>query len=200
MRYKGFFMAFVAMVFLLLISCSEDIGINDFKYQCKTDNDCQSGYVCDKSRGCVKAQRDAGMDGGEDAMADVSDVSDIRDIEDIIDIQDAGDIVDAGDIGDVLEDVEDTGDILDATEDVEDIQDVSDIGDIENVEDIIDIGDDGGIDVGVNYVSRLESVYDSSAGVCTSPNYILESVTGFTSRDEMKSSNYILRGSMLFSK
>jgi len=187
MRYRHILLVLMAGLFLSIVSCSEDIGINDFKYQCQTDNDCQSGYVCDKVKGCVKAQKDAGVDVGGDVISDISDILDIKDAEDV---EDVIDIRDAGDAEDILEDVED----------VSDIQDVEDIGDIEDAEDITDIGDDGGIDVSVNYVSRLESVYDSNAGVCTSPNYILESVTGFTSRDEMKSSNYILRGSMLFSK
>lgn len=161
---------YIFVVLFVVASCSEDIGINDFTFQCETDKDCKEGYVCDKTKGCIKLLKDAGTD----AVTDVpSDIPDTADAEDITDISDAEDI-----------------------QDTEDMGDVEDIGDIEEVTDITD----GGRDVQVNYVLRIDSVYDSSAGICTSPNYILESVTGFTAANEMKNSQYILRTNMCFKK
>ncbi|MGC8926770.1 MAG: hypothetical protein ACP5QK_02490 [Myxococcota bacterium] len=194
---------------LLTFACSEDIGINDFSYQCKTDMDCKEGYTCDKQKGCIRIARDAGTDAISDIIStditdttdlvdvndtgDVSEIMDVRDIADISDIEDISDIADIGDVSDIT-------DFTDVIEDIPDIEDVS-LEDVEDVslEDVLDVGD-GGIDTRVNYIIRLESVYDSNAGVCSSVNYTLESVTGFTASDEMKNSQFILHRSMLFKK
>ncbi len=186
---------YVVFAMLFIFACSEDIGVNDFKYQCNSDNECGAGYVCDKSKGCIKKEsKDTGTDAGVDVELDVQDVSDaldvsdISDVEDILDVEEVGiDIedsgVEAGDVADVVEDIEDAGDIevVDAGEDVGDTRDT-------------------GLDGGIIYIMRLEYIYDSNAGVCASPTYTLESITGFTAADEMKNSNYVLHKSMLFKK
>ncbi|MCX7944162.1 MAG: hypothetical protein N2746_06600 [Deltaproteobacteria bacterium] len=156
----------VGGIVLYFSSCSEDIGIKDFTFQCQTNEDCKEGYICDKTKGCIRVVKDAGMD--------ISSVTDISELTDLMDIEDV---------------------ILDA-EDILDVADITDVGDVEEITDIID----GGIDVQVSYVLRLDSVYDSNAGICSSPNYILESVTGFTASDEMKNSQFILHRSMFFKK
>ncbi|MCX7958009.1 MAG: hypothetical protein N3B13_03100 [Deltaproteobacteria bacterium] len=156
----------VAGIVLYFSSCSEDIGIKDFTFQCQTNNDCKEGYVCDKVKGCIRIVKDAG--------ADVADIIDVPGLIDIADIEDAGG------------DIEDTGDAPDAY----------DAGDAEEISDI----SDGGVDVQNNYILRLDSLYDPNAGICSSPNYILESVTGFTASDEMKNSKFILHRSMFFNK
>ncbi len=165
MRIKNLIYILLAGMIFVLFSCSEDIGIKDFTFQCETDKDCKDGYVCDKTKGCIKLVRDAGTDAVTDVMQDVTDTA--TDTEDIADISDA-----------------------------EDIQDIEDTGGVEEISDITD----GGTDVQVNYILRIESVYDSSAGICTSPNYVLESVTGFTASEEMRNSQYILHRNVLFKK
>lgn len=176
----------LSVILVIFFACSEDLGINDFTYQCKTDNDCKEGYTCDKQKGCIRILSDAGMDVVSQDVKDIIDVEDIKDVEDITDIYD---------VMDAEEDVLDIEDISD----IEDALDVEDVSDIEDVEDITDITD-GGTDIQINYILRMESIYDSNAGICTSPNYIIESVTGFSASDEMKNSQYILHRSMLFKR
>ncbi len=159
MRRSNLIIIILLLIQSLFVFCSEDIGIKDFKYQCSSDKDCRNGYVCDKERGCIRINKDGGIDICVDVYSDISDIFDIEDGYYIVDIgylEDSEvkedviltDIEDAIDVRDVI--IEDTGDIVDVGSDTYDanMEDViTDTSDVVNIE---DSGIDVGVDAGCN--------------------------------------------------
>ena len=156
------------------LSCSGDLGINDYTYACVKDSDCAAGQRCDQAAGCVvvspggdEAQEpdtghpaDAGRDGG--------------------DAGDAGAPHDAGDAGGHPDGSADTGH--------------DDAGDDAGLDAGHDAGrPDGGPAGDGGYVIRFSSVEDSAAGTSTAPGLILKSVTGWTAGFRWTSGGYTLQ-------
>lgn len=133
------------------VACASDEGVWDYRYACRSDAQCASGWRCDASLGvCVsdlaaavtdvptapdvaadaraEDARDVAPDVAIDAVGDAAAVADVSDVTEVSDQPEALDVPDGPDVADIS-DVPDLPDAQDARpEDLEPPRDASDIG------------------------------------------------------------------------